>query len=47
MDKHSDYANFIFIVKSTEELDIDTIEDFNWPGKIRCYFSPNDKKQRV
>ena len=45
MDKHSDYANFIFIVKSTEEVDIDAIEDFNWPGKIRCYYSPNDNKQ--
>ena len=42
MEKHSDYANFIFIVKSTEEIDVDAIEDFNWPGKIRCFYSPKD-----
>ena len=46
MDKHSDYANFIFIVKSTEEIDIDAVEDYNWPGKIRCYYSPKDNNTR-
>ena len=46
MEKHFEYANFIFIVKSTEEIDIDAVEDFNWPGKIRCYYSPKDNNTR-
>ena len=46
MEKHSDYANFIFFVKSTEEIDVDAIEDFNWPGKIRCYYSPKDRNTK-
>ena len=41
-----DYASFIFITNSEEELDIDEFENHDWPGSIRCFFAPRERNNR-
>ena len=33
---------FIFIVKSTEGIDIEVVKNFKWPGKNRSFLSLQD-----
>ena len=42
-DRHDNYSSFILIISSEEELDIKKFEHHNWPGLIRCFFSPRDR----
>ena len=46
MKKHSRYASFVFIVTSENELDVQAIENANWPGQVRCFFAPNQQRYR-
>ena len=43
---HDDYSTFIFIVNSNEHFHKDEVVHFDWPGKITCFFSPNDNRRR-
>ena len=38
------YCSFIFITNSEEEMDIDEFEQHQWPGEIKCFFAPREKK---
>ena len=40
------YASFIFITNSDEELDIGEFENHEWPGAIRCFFAPREQNNR-
>ena len=42
--KNDKYASFIFIIYSDEEVDRKIFTGHNWPGRVKCYFAPNDKK---
>lgn len=44
MKKHSRYSTSVFIVTSENELDIQAIENAQWPGQIRCFFAPNHQR---
>ena len=46
MKKHTRYANFVFIVTSENELDIEAIENAEWPGAVRCFFAPLDGRYK-
>ena len=46
MRKHNYYSTFVFIVNSQEEIEIDEIVNHNWPGKVMCFFTPNDNRRR-
>ena len=41
--KHDKFASFVFIVYEEEEVDPKIFENHRWPGRIRCFFSPNDR----
>ena len=41
-----EYASFIFITNSEEELDIGEFENHDWPGSIRCFFAPRPQNSR-
>ena len=43
---HERYATFIFIINSDHEIDVERIEDHNWPSRMKCFFSPADKRRR-
>ena len=43
---HDKYATFIFIVHSDNEIDIRMIENLDWPGMVKCFFSPNERPRR-
>ena len=43
---HDKYATFIFIIHSENEIDVEMIEDHNWPGSVKCFFSPNERRRR-
>ena len=42
--KNDRYASFIFIIYSDEEVDRKVFLNHVWPGRVKCYFAPNDKK---
>ena len=46
MKKHTRYATFVVIITSENELDLETIENFKWPGEVRCFFAPNTERNR-
>ena len=43
---HDQYATFIFIINSENEIDVRMIEDHAWPGRVKCFFSPNERHRR-
>ena len=43
---HDKYATFVFIIYTENEIDAKMIEDHDWPGRIKCFFSPNDRRRR-
>ena len=46
LKKHNEYATFIVIVTSEKKLNIKMIENFEWPGEVRCFFAPNNERNR-
>ena len=46
MKKHTRYSTFVFIVTSENELDVEAIENSDWPGEVRCFFAPNNERYR-
>ena len=42
--KHDKFASFILIVPDEEEIDPRIFEEFLWPGKIKCFFAPNNRR---
>ena len=43
---HDKYATFVFIISSENEIDVRMIEDHDWPGRVKCFFSPNERHRR-
>ena len=46
MKKHNHYCTFVFIINSDEEIDIGEVVNHEWPGKVTCFFTPNEYRGR-
>ena len=46
MRKHTYYSTFVVIITTEEPIDIQMIEDYDWPGEVRCFFAPNNERFR-
>lgn len=40
---HNKYATFVLIVYSENEVNRKILEDNDWPGQVKCFFSPNER----
>ena len=45
--KHDKYACFVFIVYAEEEVDAEIFENHDWPGRVRCFFAPNNRRRNL
>ena len=41
MVKHKYYSTFVVFITTNEPIDVRMIEDYAWPGDVRCFFPPN------
>ena len=46
MKKHNHYSTFVVIITTEEPFDVEMIENYNWPGEVRCFFAPNSERLR-
>ena len=46
MKNHTNYATFVFIINSQEEIDCYGLETHDWPDGVRCFLSPNEPGPR-
>ena len=46
MKKHNHYSTFMVIITTEEPFDVEIIENYDWPGEIRCFFAPNSERLR-
>ena len=46
MKNHINYATFVFIINSCEEVDVDRMKKHNWPGSVMCFLSPYEHRAR-
>ena len=46
MKQHMDYATFIFIVNSQEEVDCAGLETHDWPDGVKCFLSHYEPRPR-
>ena len=44
--KHDKFASFILIIYDDDEIDPAIFEEFKWPGRIKCFFAPNNRRYR-
>ena len=43
---HDEYSSFIFFTKTSNEVNIADFQQHKWPGVIKCFFAPRDRKWR-